>query len=128
MNTPRRLKRWIALLMLAVSAFAHASVAFSGCALERSSLHGAIGVAPAAVHGCETAIATDWTKYPNRCLTHCTVDLQTVGAAVALVHGLATAPALVVDWPRERAAMGIGLDSTPPGTPPPRILLHSFLI
>lgn len=129
MNTTRKLKRWIAMLLLAAVAFAQASLAFSACPLERSSLAAAMHPAAAAVdRDCETMIMTEWTKFPNRCLMHCSADLQTVGAAVALIRGPATSPVLVLDWPEERAAMRTGLDAAPLGAPPTRILLHSFLI
>lgn len=125
----RILKRSIAMLLLAATAFAQASLAYSACQLERSSLSKAIRPAAAAVHrDCESPIVTDWTKYPNRCLMHCSADLQTVGAAVALIRAPAAAPVLVLDWPEERVAMHTGLDAAPAGAPPLRILLHSFLI
>lgn len=129
MHMTSRLKRWTAMLLLAVVAFAQASLAYSACQLERNSLSKAIRPAAAAVHrDCESPIVTEWTKYPNRCLMHCSADLQTVGAAVALIRAPAAAPVLVLDWPQERAAMHTGLDAAPAGAPPPRILFHSFLI
>jgi len=124
------LKRWIARLLLAAVAFAHASLAFSACQLERSALSQAMGSADAAaVHReCETTMVMDWTKYPNRCFAHCTADLQTVGAAIALVRSPSGDPVLSLPRDEPRAVAHTGLAASPPGTPPARILFHSFLI
>lgn len=117
------------MLVLAVLAFAHASLAFSACRLERSSLAGAMEPAGVAMQrDCETAVMTDWTKYPNRCFTHCTADLQTAGDAIALVRGPGGDAVLALPRDEPRATPRTGLAASPPGTPPPRILLHSFLI
>jgi hypothetical protein len=124
----RALARRLAALVLAMIAFAQASLAFSACPLDRNSLPGAVGSASVVAHDCETAVVTEWTKFPNRCFSHCTSDLQAVGAAVALVRSPADAPVLslaplaALPFPRT------GFDGPKLGTPPPRILFQSFLI
>ena len=128
MHLKRCCRRWLAMLVLATIAFAQSSLAFSGCRLDRKSLPRALGSASAVAHDCESAVATDWTEFPNRCLAHCTSDLRTVGNSVALVRSPADAPALALlrldglPFPRT------GLEESPPGTPPPRILFQQFLI
>ena len=64
----------------------------------------------------------------NRCVAHCTADLQLSGGILVLVRSPAYVPVLVLP-PGDRVAFrATGLDQAPPGAPPRRILLHSFLI
>lgn len=123
----RALKRWIACVALAALAFAQASVAVSSCRFERGSLSDAMGAADHTPE-CEAMTAAGGNEPANQCFAHCTSDLQTVGAAVALVRGSVAGPVLAIDRTHSFIAVRTGLDSAPPGTPPPRILLHSFLI
>jgi hypothetical protein len=60
-------------------------------------------------------------------LAHCTSDLQLAGLSVALVRSPAAAPVLVVEA-AGRTPDAIASYEPPPGGPPRRILLHSFLI
>jgi len=123
-----RFLRLVAIVLLATLAFTQASVAFSACLFERGSLAHAVGPADS-MAGCdESTSMTAWNKFPHRCFAHCASDLQSVGAAVALVRAPAASAVLVVHRRQERAATPTGLDGSPPGAPPPRILLHSFLI
>ena len=122
-------RRWLAVFVLATIAFTQASLAFSACQLDRKSLSRAMGSAGAVAHDCEIAIATDWTKFPNRCFSHCTADLQTVGDAVALVRSPADAPVLTLARLEHLSLLHAGLEALPPpAAPPPRILFHQFLI
>ena len=121
-------RRWLAIFVLAAIAFTQASLAFSACQLDRKSLPRAMGSAGAVAHDCEIPIATDWTKYPNRCFAHCTADLQTVGNAVALVRNPADAPVLALVRLERLPFARTGLEASPPGAPPPRILFQQFLI
>jgi hypothetical protein len=123
-----RLRRWIARLLLAATAFGHASVAFAECSLERGQLSQAI--APGADAPCpmETHVKKNVPRYANRCLAHCTADLKAVGLPVAIVRGAAGSPVLFVPSLGKSQPIDTGLESAPPGTPPPRILLHSLLI
>jgi len=123
-----RLKRRIALLTLALLAFAQASVAFSSCSMDR----GTMGPAMAADNdefaaNCETPITTTPSS-ANLCALHCTWDLQVAGVAVALLRSPAGLPILTVALPRAAPAPRTGLLAPPSGAPPHRILSHSFLI
>jgi len=122
-----RLKRRVAMLALALLAFAQASVAFSGCLMDR----GAMGPVMAADNdesaaGCETPITTTPSS-ANLCALHCTWDLQVAGVAVALLRSPADLP-ITVALPRAAPAPRTGLLAPPSGAPPHRILSHSFLI
>ena len=123
-----RLKRRIALLTLALLAFAQASVAFSSCSMDR----GTMGSAMAADNDefaadCETPITTTPSS-ANLCALHCTWDLQIGGVGVALLRSPADVPILTVALPHAVPAPRTGLRAPPSGAPPHRILLHSFLI
>ena len=123
-----RLKRRIALLTLALLAFAQASVAFSSCSMDR----GTMGPAMATDNDefaadCETPITTTPSS-ANLCALHCTWDLQVAGVAVALLQSPAGLPILTVALPRAAPAPRTGLLAPPSGAPPHRILSHSFLI
>lgn len=123
-----RLKQRVALLTLALLAFAQASVAFSSCSMDR----GTMGPAMAADNDesaadCETPIATTPSS-ANLCALHCTWDLQVAGVAVALLRSPAGLPILTVALPRAAPAPRTGLLAPPSGAPPHRILSHSFLI
>ena len=128
MRMTRNCKRCLAIFVLALVAFAQASLAFSACQLDRKSLARAMDSAGAVAHECELPVATDWTKYPNRCFAHCTADLQTVGDAVALVRNPANAPVLALVRLERLPFPRTGLEASPPGAPPPRILFQQFLI
>ena len=123
-----RLKRRVALLTLALLAFAQASVAFSSCSMDRGTM-GPVIAADNAASGadCETPITTTPSS-ANLCALHCTWDLQVAGVAVALLRSPAGLPILTVALPRAAPAPRTGLLAPPSGAPPHRILSHSFLI
>jgi len=123
-----RLKRRVALLTLALLAFAQASVAFSSCPMDRGTMGPAM-VADSDESGadCETLVTTTPSS-ANLCALHCTWDLQVAGVAVALLRSPAGLPILTVALPRAEPAPRTGLHAPPSGAPPRRILLHSFLI
>lgn len=126
MEMNRRFTRRVAIWLIALLAFAQASVAIAACTMDRGSL------APMLEMGegcgdCRTEIKPDAPQYANRCVAHCTADLQLSGSHAALAVHPADGPVLVLP----RLAL--------PGAPPPvdrvappavpvRILLHSFLI
>ena len=123
----RALKRWIASVLLAALAFTHASVSFAACPLERGHL-GAVVASKAEPCGDDLSVTGFESLYANRCVAHCTSDLQLAGAPVALVRSPGDAPVLVLPpAPIARTPRLLAEDS-PPGEVPIRILLHSFLI
>ena len=124
-----RFRRWIAMLLLGALAFAQASVSFASCAMERGAM--ARVIATEQGERCEhgATYATNSTpQNANRCVVHCTADLQAAGLPVALVRSASDAPVLLLPRVGRTLAPHTGLEATPLGTPPPRILLHSFLI
>lgn len=122
LRTIRRVSIWL----IAMLAFAQASVAFAACSMDRGSLAPTFEMVEGC--GCETQFKKDGPQYANRCLAHCTADLQLAGVPIALARSPADAPVLLVPRFDRSPALRTGLESPPPGTVPPRILLHSFLI
>ena len=123
----RILKRWIALCLLAALGFSHVSLSLADCPIERGAL--AQAVASADEHGCcAVSISGFESLYGNRCVAHCTSDLQLAGLATALVRSPADVPVLLLETYHRRPTVSRGLEAPPPGAPPRRILLHSFLI
>jgi hypothetical protein len=123
----RTLRRWTALLLLAVFSFSHASLALADCPVDRATL--AQAISQAAENPCCNAVSPVGYEslYGNRCIAHCTSDLRAAGLAVALVRAPADAPVFLLARV-DRDAAGPRSDASPPETVPPRILLHSFLI
>ena len=78
--------------------------------------------------GCETEFKPYFPEFANRCVAHCTADLQNAGSPAALVRSPGEPPLLVVLPAQNSTSFDSGLDAPPPGAPPRRILLHSFLI
>ncbi len=116
------------MLLLAAFAFAQASMSFASCAMERGRLAEVIATQAVEPCECDHALIEDDPQHAVRCVAHCTADLQIPNVAVAIVRGAADAPVLTVP----RSEIGLfaptGLEVPPVGAPPPRILLHSFLI
>jgi hypothetical protein len=126
-----RLTRRVAILVIGLLAFAQASVVLAACPLERSTMSNVMAAAESdePCNGCGSASVKGFDSlYANRCVVHCTADLQLTGEAIAVVK--APGDTLIVYVPPAdlRRALRMGLDGPPPGTPPRRILLHSFLI
>lgn len=121
-----RLIRRVSIWLIAVLAFAQMSVAIAACSMERGSLAPMLEMADGC--GCETQVKPDAPQYANRCVAHCTADLQLSGGGAALVRSPGDAPVLFVPRFDRSPVARTGLESPPPGTVPPRILLHSFLI
>ena len=125
---PTRLKRRIALLLLAVLAFAQVNVALAGCAMDSGMMASAMaGAADDPCKGCDTPPANSRDQIFSVCATHCATADQpaAVPAAVTLPtiqRTVLVLPRLVFD------ARPTGLDGPPSGALPRRILLHSFLI
>jgi hypothetical protein len=122
-----RLIRRVSIWLIAMLAFAQASVAIASCSMERGSLAPMLEMGEGC--GCEVPqVKTDAPQYANRCVAHCTADLQLAGLAAALVRSPADAPVLFVESFDRSPVLCTGLDAPPPGTVPSRILFHSFLI
>jgi hypothetical protein len=121
-----RLLRRVSIWLIAMLAFAQASIAIAACSMERGSLAPMLEMADGC--GCETHVKPDAPQYANRCVAHCTADLQLSGGTAALVRSPADAPVLFVQSFDRSPVLRTGLEAPPPGTVPPRILLHSFLI
>jgi hypothetical protein len=117
----------MAMTLIALLGFAHASLVLAACMLERGMLPQAIAAeahAPCADSGtpamaCESG---------NLCVAHCTADLQLTGNPAVLVRSPGEPASLFVPHSDLHLALRTGLESRPPGTPPSRILLHSFLL
>jgi hypothetical protein len=124
-----RIRRQVALVMLAVLGFAQASVALAACAMDRGELAQAAGAPshgmPAGHECCDEEDAQAGAS--NLCFAHCTSDLQAFGWA-----GFAVAAApravIVVQLQAVASAPPAAVAEAPPPRVPPRILLHSFLI
>ena len=116
------------MLLLAVFAFAQASVSLASCTMERGQLAEVIVAQSAEPCECDHALIEDDPQHAVRCVAHCTADLQISHVATAIVRGAANDPVLTVSLAEIRLFAPTGLEAPPVGTPPPRILLHSFLI
>lgn len=120
----RRLRRAIALVMLAALAFAQATIALAACEADRGSLAQLADVQPN-----DNCPCVDASKNLGpRCVAHCTADLQLAGAAAVIARAPADTPVLLVAPAEPRYASGEWQEARPPGGPPARILFQSFLI
>lgn len=125
---PTRLKRRIALLLLAVLAFAQVNVALAGCAMDSGTTTSAMaGTADDPCKGCDTPPTNSHVQVSSVCATHCATADQPTAVPAAVM--LPTIQRTVLVLPRfVFDARPTGLDGPPSGAPPRRILLHSFLI
>lgn len=124
-----RLTRRVAILLIGLLVFAQASVALAACTLDRGSLSQLMAASSEMpCTDCDASMSDSGPLYANRCVAHCTADLQLAGMQAALGRSPADVPALLVPRTELRAGLTRGLEAPPPGTPPRRILLHSFLI
>ncbi|TAK88019.1 MAG: hypothetical protein EPO20_00870 [Betaproteobacteria bacterium] len=123
MPISRRLRRAIALMMLAALAFAQATIALAACQSERGSL---LPLIESSDDDCPCAHAPD--QLAPRCIAHCTSDLQLAGAATVIARAPADAPVLFVAPTQPKYASSEWQEARPPGGLPARILFQSFLI
>lgn len=128
MRMNRTLRKWIAALMLGALGFAHASVSVAACSMERGALGQVLAVEAAAPCECGTAMTEFGPLYSNRCLAHCTSDLQLAGVAVALASGAIRAPMIVLPPAPLRGSWLRWAGVPPAAVVPKRIQLHSFLV
>ena len=112
--------------VLAALAFAQASAVLAACSMDRGMLANAMAMsAGQECDACDQAVMAS----VNQCVAHCTADLQQVSQPVAIVPTPAAVPVLwVVAQPPGPPSPPKGLTARPPGAPPHRVLLHSFLI
>jgi hypothetical protein len=122
-----RLLRRIASGLIAVLVFAQASVAIAACSMDRGSLAPMLEMA-GDCGDCETQVKPEAPQYANRCVAHCTSDLQLSGSLAALAVHPADVPVLVVPRAEVSRVPRAVAQVSPPGAVPVRILLHSFLI
>jgi hypothetical protein len=122
-----RLIRRVSIWLIAMLAFAQASVAIAACSMDRGSLAPMLEMA-GDCGDCQTQVKPDAPQYANRCVAHCTADLQLSGSTTALVRSPAYLPVLLLPPFERLASPRTGLQAPPPGSVPHRILLHSFLI
>lgn len=126
MLTRRHIRR-LAVMLVSVLGFAHASLALSACTMDRGDLSQVLGSQH--MECCSEDGAGSLPMSANGCVSHCTSDLQHPGVPAAVLP--ASALILVFVLP-DRTALppdaAARIDERPPGAVPPRILLHSFLV
>ena len=121
--------RRVATLVLGVFAFIQTSIAFSGCAIDRGSTGWVVAGGEQPVGDCDMPAPSPKPKQSaNLCSVHCASGLQAVGGPFVMVRSATDRPVLAVVGLEPVPAPRTGLFFAPPGAPPRRILLHSFLI
>jgi len=128
MRLNRTLRIWTAALVLGALGFAHASVSIAACSMERGSMSEVLAVETSDSCDCGTAMTEYGPLYMNRCVAHCTADLQLSGAAAAIVNDPTSAPALFLPGAARSAGWPRRADVPPGASVPKRIQLHSFLV
>lgn len=128
MYTSSRLKRWIALSLLAATTFAQASLAAAVCEMDRRALSQVVVTESEQTCECDVNTVGHEPFATNRCLAHCTADLQIAGLAAAIVRGPCESAVLCLPNGALQPALHGDPDASPPGAVPIRILLHAFLI
>jgi hypothetical protein len=123
-----RLKRRIALLLLAMLAFAQANMAWASCAMDAGMMASVMaGAGDDPCKGCDTPPGDSRDQISSVCAAHCATGDQPAAVPAALM--LSRTDVAVLTLPhRIFEARPTGLDGPPCGAPPRRILLHSFLI
>jgi hypothetical protein len=124
----RKLKCWIALVVLAALAFAQASIAIAGCELDRRAFLQIAISGTAEDRECDMQLIGQAPISSNRCAAHCTADLQISGMAAAIVREVGESSVLRLPPSTVRLSIGPSADAAPNAPIPIRILLHSFLI
>ena len=129
----RRLIRRLAVALIAVLAFAQASVVLAACAMDRGEMGAMMAQANesgAADEGCCTPASVPFpeAQIASNCFAHCTADLQLTGFPVVLVQVPAATPVLMLPQHEPSPPGRALLEAPPPPTVTSRILLHSFLI
>lgn len=124
----RCLFRRVAIALIGLLIYAQASVTLADCPMDRGMLSLTLGAGEKQPCGdCGTAVSAFGSLYANRCVSHCTADLQLAGLPVALVPHATYTPIFVFEPPVVDFGLA-ALHAPPPGAVPRRILLHSYLI
>ena len=120
-----RLIRRIAFALLAFYAFGQAAVALAGCDMDRGAMAQAMSMP--ADDDCDGCAQPGADSVSAVCVAHCTADLQITVAAPEALPALAIANLVIVPAvPRFTSPPLVAHPS--PGSPPRRILLHSFQV
>ena len=126
MRLTRSLRRFTAVLLLAARALAQSSVALAACDMDRQAM--AQAMAEGAMDcDCGSGEAGPQESVSNRCMAHCTAELQIAATVVAIVGAPARAEALVPPQ-RDPPTAAANPGSPPRVGIPMRILLHAFLV
>ena len=124
----KRFLRRVAISLIGLLIFAQASVTLADCPMDRGMLSLTIGTGEESPCGdCGTSFSAFGSLYSNRCVSHCTADLQLSGLPLALVPQAMYVPVHVVEPPVVDFGLA-ALRAPPRGKVPRRILLHSYLI
>jgi len=120
----RRVSSWLIAMLL----FTHATLSLAECPRDRATLAQAITQA-AENPCCATASPAGYESlYGNRCVAHCTSDLQAAGLATMVVRAPADVPVLLVAEVEQGFEIRPRVEPEPPGKLPHRILFQSFQI
>ena len=120
--------RRTALLLLSLLLFAQGALAATGCNWQQRAPAQALasGDAPP----CHETAQNQ--RNANLCLADCQSRVQSLDKPAVPVHAMPVAPVLVVEMIAPVAGGSLiasfPFEIIPPGTPPPRILYHQFLI
>ena len=122
----RRFIRRLALALIAMLAFAQASVALAACSVDRGEMAQMVSTGEDC---CANPEVQAWeAQLTNGCVAHCTADLQLSGLPIALVHQADDTVVFVLP-PRDSGFRPTAQRDPPLARViPPRILLHSFLV
>ena len=119
--------RRIALVLVALLGFMQASIALAACTMDRGAL-GPVSADLAAMECGEPEHTNPEPVNRNLCLAHCTADLTSGSVPAPTVMAVSQTPLFILPRSDSPAKPFMHAQVPPPGMPPPRILLHSFLI
>ncbi|MGQ0509994.1 MAG: hypothetical protein ACT4P9_05210 [Betaproteobacteria bacterium] len=126
MRLTRSLRRFTAVLLLAALALAQSSVTLAACDMDRQAM--AQAMADGAMDcDCGGGEAGPQESVSNRCVAHCTAELQIAATVVAIIGTPPRAEAFVPPQ-RDPPAMAAKRHCPPRAGIPMRILLHAFLV
>lgn len=126
----RRSLRRVALVLIALLGFVQVSIALAACTMDRGALARVDDHSAAMECGLpeQEQSTARGSMDGNLCLAHCTADLQSTGLSAPTVLAVSQTPFFLVPRSESPAEPLMPVLVPPPGMPPPRILLHSYLI